>query len=98
MSGDETRLCINGLGVGEGGEAGAFPLEDESLEGTKPELAERDKMPAETILALGGEEDEAMRVIGEVARTLWPSELLVDREGETARLVGGDVVRAAEVA
>jgi len=97
-SGDETRLWKDGLGVGEGGEAGAFALEDESFEGTKLELAERERPPPDTILDLGGEEEEATRAIGDVARTL-PCELLVDSEGDTARLVGGEVVvRAAEVA
>lgn len=87
------------LGVGDGGEAGALFLEDdESLLGTKPELAERARPPPETILALGGDEDEATREIGDVARGPCPSELLVDNDGDAARLVGGEVVRAAEVA
>lgn len=97
-SGDETRLWKDEFGVGEGGEAGAFPLEDESLVGTNPELVERDSPPAETTLALGGDEDEATRAIGEVARMVLPRELLDDRDGEMARFVGGEVVLAAEVA
>lgn len=57
-------------------------------------------MPVETILDLGGEPDEeASREIGETARPP-PEELLVDRDGESGRLLGfgGEVVRAADVA
>lgn len=84
--------------MGEGGDAGAFPDDDEFLVGTKPELVERARVPPDTILFLGGEEDDAARAIGEVARMPFPNEPLDDRDGDTARFCGGDVVRAADVA
>ena len=60
-------------------------------------FVDRESAPAETTLALGEEDEEGNRATGEAA--LPPAELEDDNAGETGRLLlGGEVVRAAEVA
>ncbi len=95
--GEDTLRRELGSGVGDGGDTGGLAREYSRLcaVGTNPVLVERERGPAETTLALGEEDEEAIRAIGEVAL---PAELEDESAGEAARLLGGEVVRAAEVA
>lgn len=95
--GEDTLRRDDGSGVGDGGDAGGLAREYSLLcaVGTNPLVAGRESGPAETTLALGEEDEEDIRAMGDAAR---PVELEDDSAGETGRLLGGEVVRAAEVA
>ena len=84
--------------MGDGGDAGTGGCRDWSLLGTNPEFADRDNAPPETTLALGGEDEEGTRLMGEAALPGADGPLLLLRDGDAGRFAGGEVVRAAEVA
>lgn len=88
--GDETRRRNVCSDVGDGGEALCACLRGPRavvLDATL-ELVDRESVPPERILDLGGDE----RDTGDDAR-IAPVELLVDNEGDVGRLVGGEVAR-----
>ncbi len=93
VRGDERRLRNVWSGVGEGGEPPCTCLGEVRavvivVLGTALALVDRESVPPERILDLGGDERET----GDVSR-IAPVELLVDSAGEIGRFVGGDVAR-----
>ena len=89
-NGDETRRRDVCSDVGDGGEAPCACLGGlrAVVLDTALELVDRESVPVESILDLGGD----ARDTGDEAR-IAPVELLVDNEGEVGRLVGGEVAR-----